>query len=409
VREGRRALSAPGTARGPAPADLGWRLTVGSLLLLTLVTIWSCVPGELGGPEVLGGFSTIVVCGGLLIGLVLGWQMIDAALKARDLQLPLLALLGLLTFFLIVGSGGFGLLVALLLMLLGATLIGREVRAEGDSRETLLSRSGWQAITQGRLPEGSTMREVGGVFLIALALLMFAMFAVVLGGSGFEFFVFLLLVAGAVAFALSTSVFARKIGSGASSTRALDDMVSRQEVSAHLHDSVLQTLALIQRKADDPEAVSRLARRQEASLRLWLSGDGADEGGTVAAGLRSVLEQVEDEESVVIDTTIMGNRPADQRSDALVAAAREALRNAARHAGAQTISLYAEINDEAVEAFVRDDGAGFEQSEVPEARRGVRDSIVARMEAAGGWAKVHSTPGAGTEVQLSTQREGKGE
>jgi nitrate reductase NapE component len=393
-----------GTKIGPAPGDAGWRLTVGALAALTFVAVWACDPDRFGGGAALAGFTAIVVAGGLTVGLLICWQELAAALKARELQVPLLAAVGVCTFFLVTGSGGFGFIVALLLMLAGATLIAGEVRAEGDARESLISRSGWQAITEGRLPEGSTAREVGGVVLIALALLLFALLTVAFGGAAFQIAVFVLLIGGAILFALGMSSFARNVGSGAAGGATINDMVSRQEVSAHLHDSVLQTLALIQRKADDPEAVSRLARRQEASLRLWLSGDGSDEGGTVAAALRSAIEQVEDEESVVIDTTIMGNRSSDERSEALVAAVREALRNAARHADASTISLYAEINEEGVEAFVRDDGKGFDDSTVPPARRGVRDSIVARMIGVGGSAKVQSTPGAGTEVQLSIQR-----
>lgn len=404
MREGWPPLNASQTAQPAPQRDGNWRVAVGSLTLLTLISVWALFPDQLGGRAVLAGFTATVVAGGAMLALMLGWREIVRMVEGGKLEPFAVAVIAILALAVLTGIGGSGFVLAAILAVIGATLIGREARADADERQSLFSRSGWQSITEGKLPEGSSSRELAGVLAIALALIVLASSIVAIGGSSFEFVFFTIVIAAAAAIALSVNGMARNIGSGGATTDALDDMVSRQEVSAHLHDSVLQTLALIQRKADDPEAVSRLARRQEASLRLWLSGDGSDEGGSVAAAMRGAIEQVEDEESVVIDTTIMGSRPSDERSEALVAAAREALRNAARHADATTISIYVEINDDGIEAFVRDDGNGFDSSAVSPVRRGVRDSIVARMEGTGGYAKVQSIPGSGTEVQLSTER-----
>ena len=176
----------------------------------------------------------------------------------------------------------------------------------------------------------------------------------------------------------------------------------RAEVAAHLHDSVLQTLALVQKRADDPRAVATLARRQERELRAWLSGTpGARPDERVADALRAAAAEIEDRFGTPVEVVAVGDRDLDDRCRALVAAAREALANAARHAGdAGAIQLYLEVTDGRTEVFVRDRGVGFDAAAVPDDRRGVRESIVGRMARHGGRAAVHSTPGQGTEVEL---------
>jgi signal transduction histidine kinase len=174
----------------------------------------------------------------------------------------------------------------------------------------------------------------------------------------------------------------------------------RQRVAAHLHDSVLQTLALVQRQASDPTAVARLARRQEHELRAWMAG-GAELGTEMlSAALRDAVAEVETEHGAVVETTMLGDRPLDEAGEALAAAAREALRNAARHAPGAPIFVFVQTGPGGTEAFVRDEGAGFELTSVPTERRGVRDAIVGRMNAAGGHATVESVLGEGTEVVL---------
>ena len=175
----------------------------------------------------------------------------------------------------------------------------------------------------------------------------------------------------------------------------------RAEVAAHLHDSVLQTLALIQRNAEDPRAVVTMARRQERELRGWLyDGDAAGDADSLAAALTRVGEEVEAHHGVSIDVVAVGDLPLDDRRRALVAAAREAMVNAAKWSGEATVSVYAEVGAGEASVFVRDWGAGFDPAAVAPDRHGLRESIVERMARHGGTAAVRSTVGDGTEVEL---------
>jgi signal transduction histidine kinase len=178
----------------------------------------------------------------------------------------------------------------------------------------------------------------------------------------------------------------------------------RAEVAAHLHDSVLQTLALVQKRADDPREVAALARRQERELRAWLNGTGDRPADTVARALEAIAAEVETAHGVPIEVVAVGDAPLDAGTEALVAAAREALVNAAKFAGGAAISVYAEVGDGRVQAFVRDRGAGFDPAAVSADRRGLRESVVGRMERHGGRATVHAAPGSGTEVELVIER-----
>jgi signal transduction histidine kinase len=179
----------------------------------------------------------------------------------------------------------------------------------------------------------------------------------------------------------------------------------RAELAAHLHDSVLQTLALIQRRSDSPETVVRLARRQERELRSWLSGpprSSADR--SLVAAVRRAAEEVEDLHGVPIEVVVVGDCTLDESLDALVAAAREAMSNAARLSGADGVAVYLEVADDRVTLYVRDRGVGFDPEAVPPDRKGVSESIVGRMRRHGGLATIHTAPGAGTEVELELPR-----
>lgn len=174
----------------------------------------------------------------------------------------------------------------------------------------------------------------------------------------------------------------------------------RAEVAAHLHDSVLQTLALVQRQADDPRAVATLARRQERELRAWLWGSGGGDGPQrFGAALEAAAAEIEEAHGVPIDVVAVGDRDLDPGAAAVVAAAREAMVNAAKFAGDGPVSVYSEAAGGDLEVFVRDRGAGFDPERIPEGRHGVRDSIVGRMVRHGGSATVHSGPD-GTEVEI---------
>jgi signal transduction histidine kinase len=180
----------------------------------------------------------------------------------------------------------------------------------------------------------------------------------------------------------------------------------RADVAAHLHDGVLQTLALIQRRADDPREVRSMARRQERELREWLFDDpsAATTTDTVAGLLRHELAAVEDDHRVRVEVVAVGDAPLDAASRALVAAGREAVVNAALHAQVETIDVFLEADADAIELFVRDRGVGFDPDAVGKDRHGVAESIRGRVERAGGTALVRSAPGEGTEVELRVPR-----
>ena len=178
----------------------------------------------------------------------------------------------------------------------------------------------------------------------------------------------------------------------------------RAEIAAHLHDSVLHTLLLVQRGEVSAEVVT-LARQQERELRAWLNRDGRPEPeGDLRAAVDRLAADVERLHGVGVDAIVVGDATLDERLEALLFAAREAAVNAARHSGAGRVSLYVEAEPDSVTAFVRDTGCGFEVSAVPEDRRGLRESVIGRMRRHGGTASVVSQSGAGTEVQLLLPR-----
>lgn len=178
----------------------------------------------------------------------------------------------------------------------------------------------------------------------------------------------------------------------------------RAEVAAHVHDSVLHTLTLIQRNAQNPKEVQRLARAQERDLRAWLYQPAADAEQDLAAAVRQVSAQVEDHHGVPIEVVCVGDCPLDERLGAMLQAAREAMVNAAKYAETPSVSVYAEVEGDQVMIFVRDRGKGFDLDAVPDDRMGVRQSIIGRMERNGGRAAIRTAPGEGTEVRLEMKR-----
>lgn len=207
----------------------------------------------------------------------------------------------------------------------------------------------------------------------------------------------------------------------------------RAEIAAHLHDSVLQTLALIQRQAGDSREVQRLARGQERELRNWLYGPSgygrAGSGGpaleeSLAGAVRTIAAEVEDTYAITVNPVIVGDHPLDDRLRPLLLAAREAMVNAAKHAGVDEVSVYAEVEEAAdpadagsestdpdgepatVHIFVRDRGKGFDPETVPADRHGLADSVRGRMERHGGTVRLRSSLGEGTEVHLAIPLDG---
>lgn len=210
-----------------------------------------------------------------------------------------------------------------------------------------------------------------------------------------------------VALALILAPFLHRYGGTLAAERsARIRSQERAEVAAHLHDSVLQTLALVQQQSADPRAVATLARRQERELRTWLQNEDAPDG-TFSSALRAAAADVEEQYAVPVDVVVVGETPLDPDLRAVIAAAREAMVNAAKFGAGPdgpAVAVYAEAGEQAVEVFVRDRGPGFDPAEIPADRRGVRESIVGRMERHGGTAVLSAAPGAGVEVELRLER-----
>ena len=174
----------------------------------------------------------------------------------------------------------------------------------------------------------------------------------------------------------------------------------RAEVAARIHDSVLQTLALVQRHANEPARVASLARRQERELRRWLYGSGVADAASLVAALADAAADVEELHGVPVELASSGDAPLDDRTRQVVLAAREAMTNAAKFSGADEIAVYAEAAPDSVAVFVRDRGVGFDRRAVGADRRGLAESIEGRMRRAGGTAAIVGSPGEGTEVEL---------
>ena len=183
----------------------------------------------------------------------------------------------------------------------------------------------------------------------------------------------------------------------------------RANMATRVHDSVLQTLALIQRRADDPQQVAKLARAQR-ELRSWLfnggvpgSADGDDQ--TIGAGVQRIQREVEAAHGITVEVVTVGDCELDDNLRELLAAAREATVNSAKWSGADVVSLFAEVEPREVSVFVRDRGKGFDPGAVPEDRKGVSESLYGRMSRHGGTADVKSSPGEGTDVALKMPRQ----
>jgi signal transduction histidine kinase len=243
----------------------------------------------------------------------------------------------------------------------------------------------------------------GGVVLAAGGLVLLLATTGQLANARNGFTATLVILTGVVL--VTAPVWRRLLDSRAEERTARIRSEERATVAAHLHDSVLQTLALIQRHADDQQAVNRLARSQERELRAWLFDPKVvREGGTWAGLVAGMVADVEADHALIVDPVVVGDAPIDEELAALGAATREALVNAAKHSGAPGADLYTEVTPERVAVFVRDRGKGFDPETVPDDRRGLRDSVTGRLTRLGGTAEVRSAPGEGTEVELVLPR-----
>jgi signal transduction histidine kinase len=302
-----------------------------------------------------------------------------------------------------------------LLVVLGvaaSAAIGRVVTSGGALLLPLILVSAGLAVVWRQLDTDRTLAVpavrwalAGGVVLAAGGLVLLLATTGQLANARNGFAATLVLLVGIAL--LTAPIWRRLLDSRAEERTARIRSEERATVAAHLHDSVLQTLALIQRHADEPQAVSRLARGQERELRAWLYDPKVvREGGTWAGLVAGMVADVESDHELIVDSVVVGDAPVDEALAALGAATREALVNAAKHSGATAADLYTEVTPERVSVFVRDRGKGFDPETVPDDRRGLRDSVSGRLTRLGGTAEVRSAPGEGTEVELMLPRGG---
>ncbi len=259
--------------------------------------------------------------------------------------------------------------------------------------------SWWAGLGSGRSRWLTLARLAGGLGLVVTGLVVFALGDARPSSAVSSTLVVLLVVV--VGVALVVGPLLVRLVRQVETERGRRLLTQQQaDVAAHLHDSVLQTLALIQRRADDPRSVVALARAQERDLRGWLYGATEAGAATVGAALEAAAAEVEQAHGVPVEVVVVGDAGLDEDGAALVRAAREAMVNAARHSGAPVVDVYAEVADGRVEVFVRDRGSGFDPDTVPADRMGLRGSVVGRVERHGGTAVLRTAPGEGTEVRL---------
>ncbi|QRN78809.1 MAG: PspC domain-containing protein, partial [Nocardiopsis sp. BM-2018] len=297
----------------------------------------------------------------------------DNRRKGRDIS-QLIAYIGLAAglgiLFLLFGGVFDPLLWFVIFGALGATILWQQANpAERDE---------WMNSTVSRTRPKSIMRTVAGVLLVVVGVLGFLAFHQQLqeARAGLTFAFTLI---GGIALIVAPWIIGL-IRERDSERRERIRNAERAELAAHIHDSVLHTLTLIQRRADDPREVQRLARVQERALRSWLYQRPADAETTVTPGLERVAAEVEEEHGVPIEVVCVGDAPIDDGISAMLRAAREAMVNASKYAGTDSISVFGEVDEEEVLVFVRDRGAGFDLDAIPQDRMGVRGSIVGRME-----------------------------
>jgi signal transduction histidine kinase len=280
----------------------------------------------------------------------------------------------------------------------GAAVVWREADEAQRRRWTGGGwRSGWRA---------ALLRLIAGTLFVAAGIAVFLLGNLDLGQVQFGLLAVAVTLVGVAV--LTVPWWVRLVRDLGEERRERIREAERAEIAAHLHDSVLQTLALIQRQSHSPREVARLARGQERELRTWLYGVGgyrragepARDAG-LAGALAAAAGEVEDTYALTVRPVVVGgDRPLDDDLRALVLAAREAMVNAAKHAGVDEVSVYVEVEPDEVNVFVRDRGVGFDPDAVADDRHGLVDSVRGRMARHGGTARVRSAPGEGTEVHL---------
>lgn len=322
----------------------------------------------------------------------------DPEEKRRGLALAVLGVVGAATLMTVASNSSTGFVVPVIVVGVGAALVWRE--ADGAARAPHhLGAGGPRLLTWLRMLGGVTLVIVGlaVVFLgrVDVSALPTALAAVVLTLVGVAL--------------LTVPVWMRMWRDLGEERAARVRVIEREEIASHLHDSVLQTLALIQKQSADSVAVKRLARGQERELREWLFGGTEAPAGSLAAALKAAAADVEDGHGIEMNVITVGDVEGDElgvddRFTALVGAVKEAMVNAAKHSGCESADVYAEIDSEQAAVFVRDRGIGFDPDTVPSDRQGLAKSIRSRVERRGGSVVVRSGSGRGTEVRLFVPR-----
>jgi signal transduction histidine kinase/phage shock protein PspC (stress-responsive transcriptional regulator) len=302
----------------------------------------------------------------------------------------------------VIGTGSV-LFWPVLLGVVGLAVVWRQ--ADEAQRERWVDSTGrvnfWRAVVGSGGP-ASYARLAAGVGLLLSALVLFAVQTGSSGQIGVARDVVVAGVFGVGGLALMIGPWLFRLTGDLSEEHAARvRSQERADMAAHLHDSVLQTLALIQKHAGDGRTVATLARAQERDLRSWLYGDQPAPDTSVVSALRAAAAEVEDGHGVPVEVVTVGDAPVSERLHPLVLAAREAMVNAARHSGAAKVDVYAECGEQVTEVFVRDRGRGFDEGAVADDRHGLRNSIRERMRRHGGVAVVRTAPGEGTEVRLT--------
>ena len=306
-------------------------------------------------------------------------------------------LIGIVLFLAAAGVGfAMGALLPIAIAIIGAALIWQQSdddqRAEWSATAVRAART-----TAGASSRARMLRLTVGTALVVLGLLGILIGRTSLSQAGQALGTAVLLVAG-----ISIVAFPwiqRLWRSQDEQRRALIRSEERADIAAHVHDSVLQTLTLIQRSAQDPREVNRLARAEERALRSWLYAPTGDPTRTFAARLQRDAAEIEETYAATFEVVVVGDAPIDPSLTNVLAAAREAMINAAQHGGGSA-SVFAEFSEDAVELYVRDRGPGFDPSAVTPDRHGLRESIIGRVERAGGTTTVTSAIGDGTEILL---------
>lgn len=331
----------------------------------------------------------------------------DRTERRRAYGLIALALVGANVVGIGLGGSSSGVIVPVVVVIIGATLVWRELDSAGTRsaatvrpRRQRTSVLGWARI-------------VAGVTLVVIGLCVVVVARVDVRSLQSSLLAVVVTIVGLGLLTVPLWVKLWRALAEERAARIRHD--EREDIASHLHDSVLQTLALIQKQSGDSGEVTRLARSQERELRRWLFGGAEADHSSLVAALTTISGEVEDHYGVTVDPVTVGDVALDdppevsgltkEVSTALLGATREALVNAAKHSGATSIDLYAEAAGDAVEVFVRDRGCGFDPATVPDDRQGLARSVRARIERRGGHVHVRSTPGRGTEIHIRVPRE----